>query len=292
MTDERHEEMAALAALDLLDPAERAAFEAAAAADPQLAPLAAQLREDASRLALAAPPATPPAGLRDRVLASAAAGRPKAGILPFPSVLLPWAAAACLAFAAAWLGRLYVATRAEAAFLRDGQALASLELRQARAELEAERIVNQRELTEARRDLADANGRISAMGTQLASLDRKLHSSESLDEYKVTTLASMVESAPRALAVAVWCPSMQEGILAVSNLPSLPAGKDYQLWVVAPGQSDPISGGVFRVDNSTGCARIIFRTARPIESIVKFAVSLERRGGVEKAEGPMILVSS
>ena len=292
MIDERHQELAALAALDLLDPADQAALDAAAAANPELARLVRELRETAAALAHAAPSAEPPPDLRERVLADASAERTarRSNILTFPT-LLPWAVAACMAAAAALMGRLYVAGRAEAAFLRDGQALASLELRAVRAQLEAERIVNQRELTDARHELADAGRRIADLGRQVASLDQKIKSTDSMAEYKVTTLASMLGSSPRAIAVAVWCPSMQEGILAISNLPPVPSGKDYQLWVVPPGSPAPVSGGIFTVDSSKGTTRVIFRTAQPIDSIAKFAVSMERKGGSERAEGPMVLVS-
>jgi anti-sigma-K factor RskA len=292
MIDERHEELAALAALDLLDPADQAALDTAVAANPELGRLVRELREAAAALAHAAPSVEPPPDLRERVLAEARAERTarRSSTLTFP-FMIPWAVAACLAAAAALMGRLYVASRSEAAFLRDSQTLASLELRAARAQLEAERIVNQRELTDTRHELADAGGRIADLGRQVSSLDQKLKSSDSLSQYKVTTLASMLGGSSRAIAVAVWCPSMQEGILAISNLPPVPSGKDYQLWVVPPGSPSPVSGGIFTVDSSRGTTRVIFRTAQPIDSIAKFAVSMERKGGSDRAEGPMVLVS-
>jgi anti-sigma-K factor RskA len=294
MIEEHKEELAALDALDLLEPAERTAFESAALGDPELARRAAELREAAAALSRTAPSVEPPPGLRGRVLASlpghsvtAAAG---SRILPFP-VLLPWALAAGLAVAFVWSSQLYLRSRSETALLGNQQALAELEMRAVRNQLEAERIVNQRELTESRRDLADASRRLADANRDLAELGRRMRSGSSLADYKVSTLGSMLGSAPRALAVAVWCPSMQEGILAVSNLPSLPLGKDYQLWVVDPRYPAPVSGGVFSVDPATGEARVVFRTVRPIESIRKFAVSLERKGGVDRAEGPMVLLS-
>ena len=53
----------------------------------------------------------------------------------------------------------------------------------------------------------------------------------------------------------------------------------------------PVDGGVFRVDPSTGVAHVTFKANRPVNSVAKFAVSLERKGGVPKAEGPMVLLS-
>ena len=139
-----------------------------------------------------------------------------------------------------------------------------------RNQLEAERIVNRQ---------------------QLADLNQKLKVEGDLAQYKIAALASMLGNSPQALAVAVWCPSMQEGVLAVSRMPALAPDKDYQLWVIDPQYPSPVNGGVFTVDPATGAARVTFRTGQPVNAIAKFAVSLERKGGVKKAQGPIVLLS-
>ena len=101
----------------------------------------------------------------------------------------------------------------------------------------------------------------------------------------------MLGNSPAALAVAVWDPTREEGVLAVSRLPALAAAKDYQLWVIDPQYPSPVSGGVFSVDPVSGEAHVVFRADRPVKSIAKFAVSLERKGGVPKPEGPIVLLS-
>jgi hypothetical protein len=63
--------------------------------------------------------------------------------------LVPWAVAICFGFATAWLADLYVTSRAENALLRDQLSLAELELQHIQNQLEAERIVNRRELADA-----------------------------------------------------------------------------------------------------------------------------------------------
>ena len=102
----------------------------------------------------------------------------------------------------------------------------------------------------------------------------------------------MLGNSPAALAVAVWDPTREEGVLAVSRLPALASEKDYQLWVIDNQYPSPVSGGVFVVDPATGEARIVFRADKPVHSIAKFAVSLERKGGVPKPEGPIVLLSN
>jgi anti-sigma-K factor RskA len=109
---------------------------------------------------------------------------------------------------------------------------------------------------------------------------------------KITALASKLDNSPEALAIAVWNPLKQEGILKVEKLPALDAGKDYQLWIVDPQYKDPVDGGVFTVDPVTGEARISFKSKQPVKSIGAFAVTLERKGGVPKAEGPFVLLGT
>ena len=95
MNAERHEDLAALAALDLLTTAEQAEFTVALAHHLELATLAASLRSTAAELAHIAPVAEPPADLKIRLLNSIAiqaktaratlAQSPRLAILPFPT---------------------------------------------------------------------------------------------------------------------------------------------------------------------------------------------------------------
>jgi hypothetical protein len=80
-------------------------------------------------------------------------------------------------------------------------------------------------------------------------------------------------------------------VLTVDKLPALGADQDYQLWVVDPQYANPVDGGVFTVDPQSGAARVISSpaTSRWPRS-PRFAVTLERKGGVPKAEGPFVLL--
>jgi len=280
MIDEFQEELASLYVLGLLEGEDLADFEQSLARDPALARLVHELRESTAQLALTASDAAPSPELRARLLGQVdTATRWRAqNVIPFRTpVWIPWAAAACLATTCAWLGQLYLGSRFETATLRDQQALAEFQLQSARNQIEAERLI--------------AGHQLSSMTEQLASLDRQLKSEGDLANFKIATLASLAGNSPQALAVAVWNPAKQEGVLTVEKLPALAADKDYQLWLVDPQYAIPVDGGVFRVNPSTGDARVTFKANRPINSVAKFAVSLERKGGVPKAEGPMVLLS-
>ncbi len=281
MIDERQEDLASLHALGLLDGAELELFTAELARSPELQRLAAELRRASTALAHQAPGAEPPAELRARVLASALGidpGLPRAfpvdgSLVPVRS-WIPWLIAACIAVAAVWPERLYIRAEAENVALRERQRLAQLALEQTRAQLEA------------------ARGLLAQSGRQIAELSASLKAEGDLAHLKIATLASMLGNSPAALAVAVWDPTREEGVLAVSRLPALASEKDYQLWVIDNQYPSPVSGGVFVVDPATGEARIVFRADKPVHSIAKFAVSLERKGGVPKPEGPIVLLSN
>jgi anti-sigma-K factor RskA len=283
MIDERQEELASLHALGLLEGADLEQFTAELARSPELQRLAAELRRVSTALAHQAPDAEPPAELRARVLASASSfaldpALPKAfptngGLVPFRS-WIPWLVAACIAVAAVWPERLYIRAESENVALRERQRLAQLALEQTRAQL------------------GDARRLLAQSGRQIAELSANLKAEGDLAHLKIATLASMLGNSPAALAVAVWDPTREEGVLAVSRLPALALEKDYQLWVIDKQYPSPVSGGVFVVDPATGEAHIVFKADKPVHSIAKFAVSLERKGGVPKPEGPIVLLSN
>ena len=323
MSDETQEEYVSLYVLGLLEGLERDAFEAQLARDPALREQVRQLTEASSLLAYSAPDATPSPALKARVMARLNASTPPATmakIIPFSvPVWLPWAAAASLAIACAWLGQLLLASRSEAMLLRDQQALAAFELTSARNQLKAERLIARQEITTATAQVTaitktlqqarqEADGAslqltstqklVAARDLQLAmesqraaELEARARHDADLANFKISTLASLLGNSPQALAVAVWNPARQEGVLTVEKLPALAADKDYQLWLVDPQYPIPVDGGVFTVNPATGEAHITFKADKPIKSVAKFAVSLERKGGVPKAEGPMVLLS-
>ncbi|MBL9187246.1 MAG: anti-sigma factor [Opitutaceae bacterium] len=334
MIDERHEELAALHALDLLEGEERAAFERALAADPALQTLVRELREASASLAHSAPAAPAPDALKARILASiertgktAPAAAPDNVIRPGFGVwqILPWAAAACFGLCAVWLGQRASTAESQIVALRNEQTLTKVSLQTALQQLEIDRLVSAKAIEETTQKLAAATSDLGAARTQLAARDtevatltgriaaltessttfeRQLTDSRQqiarltedlrvqgdIARYQVTALVSMLEGAPKAVAAAVWDPTKQEGVLKVEKLPALLPSQDYQLWVVDPQYPNPVDGGVFTVDPETGTRKISFKAKQPISSVAAFAVTLERKGGVPKAEGPFVLL--
>ena len=280
MIDERHEELAALHALDLLEGTELAAFETALAHDPELRRLVDSLRAAAAELAHAAPAVPPPSpDLRARILNTAVPAIPSPGdIVPFTlPAWLGWAAAACLFFAAVFFAGKSFNVRGDLQAALEAERVARLEAGTLKNLLEAERILSRAQLDH----LAKADQLIADLRSQAG-----------VDRLKITSLASLAGNSPQARAIAVWNPDRQEGVLVVSKLPALQTDKDYQLWVIDPQYPIPVDGGVFTVDPATGDARVNFKPGKNVKVAQTFAVSLERKGGVPTAEGPMMLIGN
>jgi len=73
-----------------------------------------------------------------------------------------------------------------------------------------------------------------------------------------------------------------------ANLPELPAGKTYQLWLV-PAQGSPISAGIFQTDPAGNGEVILPHLPAGVEAKA-FAVTVEPEGGVPQPTGPKVLV--
>ncbi len=268
MITERHEELAALHALGLLEGTERAAFEAELARNPELQTLADSLAAAGAALALAAPSVEPPVALKARILDAATA--PAEGtVTAFPVMrLLPWAAAAVLALAATWLAMQNFALSNQNTSLRTERELAESAYRMTQNQLAERSLLAEKMITD---------------------LGNKLRRSEDLSRLKISALASLAGNTKEAQVIAVWDPGQQAGLLTLEKLPAIADTQDYQIWIVDPAYKDPVNGGVFHV-TADGRVTLAFKPDRPVTQAAAFAISLEKKGGVPKAEGPIVLL--
>ena len=122
---------------------------------------------------------------------------------------------------------------------------------------------------------------------QVATLEQR----DAISQLKIATLSSKLTDAPAASAVVLWDEKAQRGVLKVVDVPPNSADRDYQLWVVDSKYKDPVDGGTFHVAKD-GTTKIAFTPSSPIATAKAFAISLERKGGVPKAEGPIVLVGN
>lgn len=242
------EELAALA-LGALDAPTRDAVERAVAESPELQDELRQFAEVTALLALGVPTRTPPAALRDRIVAEASQARPITSASPAAQAqaqarvkrrffrpilsLAPWIVAA-----ASLVGALV--TRQTADSERTARAL---------AEQQAE-----------------------GLAVQLATLDSLV---ATLTASELSTVALTSTGAPPSARL-YWNRARGEVVLAAYRLPPAPAGRIYQLWGIAQGKA-PVSLGTFA---SAGEGRAVVRFTMPAGlQLAVGAVTEEPAGG-------------
>ena len=155
------------------------------------------------------------------------------------------------------------------------------------ADLQKQKMALQDQLEE----LTDENMRLA---TALQTAQAELLAAQNrnpLEKIRVGMLSSLLDTAPKAVATTVWDSEHQKGILLAENLPPIAADSDYQLWLIDARYPNPISAGIFKID-SQGNARVQFKTDFRVESVDKFAITFERKGGVVRPQGRTVLVSN
>jgi anti-sigma-K factor RskA/putative zinc finger protein len=270
MSDDRFLELAPLAALGALDGDDLLAFRAHAAG---CAACQAEIRahEDvAGLLGLATGAVPPPRGLRGRVLGAVG--------VPPPSFVVPtrpvarrsaWptlAAAASVLLALA--GGYATGTRG-----RD-------EARRQVAQLQEEREGLLVQLRAAQAETLSAQQRVAQ---EVVFHDLVAHG-----ETRIARLAAQ-PSAPGAQARIVWNPTAKETVLMATGLKPPPAGKAYELWVIAGAK--PVPAGVFKADER-GRAVVWLPWRDDTVRVKTFAVTLEPEAGVPVPTGPMVLAGA
>ena len=97
-----------------------------------------------------------------------------------------------------------------------------------------------------------------------------------------------LEGASTARAKLLWNPVTKQGILWASGLPPLPLEKSYELWAFVGDQ--PVPAGTFDAASGGGTVIPISKQESLDDAPVKFAVSVEPKGGVPKPTGAIVLV--
>ncbi|HKP95244.1 MAG TPA: anti-sigma factor [Fibrobacteria bacterium] len=139
--------------------------------------------------------------------------------------------------------------------------------------------------------VAESRGRIQALEDSLAQKNAMLDVLKSAD-MQMVVLAGQ-EADPAGYGKIIWDPARKKAILHISNLPVLPADKDYQLWVIRDKQ--PVDAGVFQVKGNREGGEL-YKIDRLVESdksrINAFAITLEPKGGLPQPSGKMYLLGS
>ena len=142
-------------------------------------------------------------------------------------------------------------------------------------------------------ELREARIQADASQRQVADIQRTAASAQSAVAVLSAPDVARVDlagqpAAPQASGRAFW--SRSRGVVfSASNLPQLPAGRTYQLWVVTA--TAPISAGLLKPDLQGGVSEI-FATPANIPAPVAIAVTIEPEGGVPAPTGDKYLVGA
>jgi anti-sigma-K factor RskA len=262
-------ERAAAYALGILSAEERLQYEAHLSACDECAAEVRSLASVVAALAHAAPSADLPVNARSRVLSRVSERSwtptvPRAVREPRRSrALAPWLLAAASLVLAAGLAAYSFSQRGRIGALEQT-------VRDARTRAD----VAERQAADARSAARAANNDEQAVIVVLAASDLMR---VELDGQPV---------APRASARAFWSRS-QGLVFTASNLPPLPAGRTYQLWIVTA--ESPIGAGLLK-PKTDGGVNVVYSMPTGVTRPVAFAVTVEPEGGVPAPTGDKYLV--
>jgi hypothetical protein len=197
--------------------------------------------------------------------------------IPLPE-WLPWATTAVLAALVACIGELWILEKTKSQILRDDGALAAAELKAVNNQLEAERIVNQRELLESR------------------------------SERGLAVLVAPRGTGSAACGAVTWDQFTKRGELTFFGLPQMAPDGDFQLWMsrFVTGQrpnsdpkydwTTPASCGVFSPPLGRGPVKVGVSIEAPSRSGIIFTLTYGKKGGAYSleeaiAEGSIVLAT-
>lgn len=271
--EERFEELAALNAFGMLEGDEKRTLDGVMLRDRALKDLCAELEDAAAHLAGAVTPLAPPAALKGRIRAKVRSRR-IGGAVAYSSggsgfwTFTGWAAAAAFAASSAWL---WMEREKLQTNLASVSATTAAEVEKAQNAASSQREGLEKQL--------------AALNIEVAALQKR----DALAQMRIATLQSSVDAYKQGVAVVVWDSEKHQGVLKLEKMPPVQAGKDYQLWVVDPKQPVPVDAGIVRVD-ADGFAKVEFKPVTDVTDASKFALSVEKEGGVPKGEGPIVLI--
>jgi hypothetical protein len=188
---------------------------------------------------------------------------------------LPWATTACLAALVACLGELWIIERARSQLLREQAMLADAALKAAQNQLEAERIVNSRELA----GLRAAAAPLAAHGLALL-------------------LPAEGARAPLAAFGAVaWGRAGGRALVSLSGMPAQAPGADYQLWLEGPGLANPVECAVFHAPADGDAAGVQVSVPDSVSTGCRFILVDGQKGGARtldeaRARASIVLATS
>lgn len=189
---------------------------------------------------------------------------PPAAVYALPSFVPPWlgwlVATLCF-FAAVFFAAKSFNVRGHLQSSLESERVARLEAGTLKNLLEAERILSRAQLN-----------RLAQSG---------------LDRLVILPLISPSDASVSFQGIIALNPSLREGIIIISNLPSSPAGKVYHVWAT-PETSDPLHLGNFPLAPESTDTRVTFTLPSDIRT---FKITLDPESAPPSPESPTVLTT-
>lgn len=150
--------------------------------------------------------------------------------------------------------------------------------------------------------LRDASRREAAQRAQIEQLQQEKAKLEQRTDKLSSEIAALAsagtrtialsgqEIAPTASAKVFLQPERRRALVFFNDLPANPGDKSYQLWIIRADQPQPMSAGVFDV-NESGKASISIENLPVATEIKALAVTLEPKGGVAQPTNTQFYVA-
>jgi Anti-sigma-K factor rskA, C-terminal len=125
-------------------------------------------------------------------------------------------------------------------------------------------------------------------GVQLDRLTQEMQLLRSPDAVHVSL--NPMKAPRQPTGTAIFSPSQKRMIFMASNLPPVPQGKAYELWII-PASGAPLPAGVFKPDEH-GNATMMDHEMPPGVAAKAFAITVEDEAGSEKPTSPIMLMGA
>ena len=115
--------------------------------------------------------------------------------------------------------------------------------------------------------------------------------SDRLASSRIVVLRPTADGPPGALGSSIWSPQDQRGLIVLEGLPPPQPPQVYQLWLIESASRPPVSAGALQVGRG-GTVRLQFAAPSRVEAVERFAISVERVGGVPAPTGKFIMMGN
>jgi len=142
------------------------------------------------------------------------------------------------------------------------------------------------QLAQLKDEVSTLNSALVAQANALEQINTKL--SQETPSAVITVSLKGTDIQPRAQGQLIVDPNSQSAVLVIAGLPTLEAGKTYQVWLINGGA--PVSAGLLTVD-ANGQGVLIVTSQEAIGSFNSLGISIEPEGGSPQPTGEIVVLS-